>query len=469
LIFGFSLMFSFLQTRIDFISRRHDILYCSSFLIYILLLCWYNFDKLLTYQQQYHVTSFFHFSYDGVSLLFLLLTITIFPTILLAAWDVIIYVKELFIFLFLTEIFLIIVFLMVDIFSFYIFFELLLFPMIYLIGFWGTRERRIKASYYFFLYTVGGSLLMLYALILIYFESGSTNFFFLSTYCFGLEKQKIIWFLFFIPFAIKIPMYPFHIWLPEAHVEASTLGSIILAALLLKLGSYGFFRILCSLFVDALYYFLPLIMVLITISILYSSLILLRQIDMKRIVAYSSVAHMNFGLLGFFSSTVEGMEGGLYLMFSHGYSSAALFYCVGILYERFHTRLLHYYSGFVLIMPVFMSCFIFMILANFGFPGTANFIGEFLILLGVLSCNNRAIILALIAGLILSLIYSILFYNRISFGEIRLEQFQFNYYSDISEKEFNILIIFIFYIIFFGIIATPIFEILHASVLCNIF
>ncbi len=281
---------------------------------------------------------------------------------ILAGWKNIMFNVKGFVLLFLfLEIFLLLIFSVLDLVLFYIFFESVLIPMFLIIGIWGSRERKIKASYFFFIYTLLGSLVMLLGILLILFETGTTNFLTLTSYQFSYDRQLLLWLMFFISFAVKLPVIPFHIWLPEAHVEAPTVGSVILAGVLLKLGVYGLVRFSFVLFPYANMYFIPFVYTISLISILYSSLTTLRQIDLKRIIAYSSVARMNFGLLGLFSNTIQGLIGGLFLSISHGFVASALFLCIGVLYDRHHTRLLKYYSGLSVIMPVFSLIFLFFL------------------------------------------------------------------------------------------------------------
>lgn len=400
------------------------------------------------------------FGVDGLSLTFILLTTFIFLCSSLLLWNVRIHVKLLSLFLALLELLLLLVFTTVDIFLFYIFFELSLLPMILIIFFWGSRSRKVKAGFYFFLYTLFGSLFMLVGIIEIYYEFGTTNLIILSCVLPTYIKQIHLWLLFFFSFAIKLPMFPFHIWLPEAHVEAPTIGSVLLAGLLLKLGAYGFLRILLPLFPWATLFYQPFVLLLAIMGVIFSSLSLLRQIDFKKIIAYSSVAHMNFAVLGLFSNTVLGLQGSIFLFVSHGFSSAALFVLVGLLYEKFHTRLIFYYGGLVQIMP-FYACFFFLLtLANFGFPGTSNFIGEFLVFLGII---EKSFFLFLCGGvsMLLSVVYSILLFNRLMFGELKTYNLLFPFNSDLSAREFSLLSLFVFTIIFFGVYPTPIFELIN--------
>lgn len=305
--------------------------------------------------------------------------------------------------------------------------------MFLIIGIWGSRERKVRASYLFFLYTLIGSLLMLISIISIFINKGTTNYLILLNTSFDPFLQKIYWLTFFASFAVKVPMMPFHIWLPEAHVEAPTAGSVILAGILLKLGSYGFLRFSLSLFPLATIYFTPLIYSMSIIAIIYSSLTAIRQTDIKRIIAYASVAHMNLILLGTFSLNIQGIEGSILQMLSHGLVSSALFLCIGILYDRYHTRLITYYGGLVHQMPIFSILFLIYILANIALPGTSSFVGELLILMGIFQHNSTIAFLGGV-GIILGGVYSLLLYNRIIFGN--LQNTFLKTFHDISFREF---------------------------------
>jgi proton-translocating NADH-quinone oxidoreductase chain M len=398
---------------------------CTSVLSFFLVLYgWWKYDySIQSFQYFFNITDLLYFGCDSLSLSFLLLTTFLFPIFILVGWfnsDT--HMKILCSILLSIELLLILVFSVLDLFGFYIFFELLLLPMIYLIAIWGADERKDFAILYFFLYTLFGSLCMLLGLILIYYEFGTTNLQTLYEFVIPLEKQKILWWLFFIPLAIKIPMVPGHLWLLEAHPEAPTIGSMILAGLLLKLGTYGFVRILIMLFTHATDYYRSVVITMSLVGLIYTSFILLLQYDIKRIIAYSSVAHMNYGLLGLFSESIEGVSGALVLMISHGFTASGLFLLAGLLYDRFHDRIIYNYSGLIRIMPFMAGCFFLIILSNFGFPGSLNFIGEILILFGIFETAN---IIALLScfGLFLSLIYSILLFNRLFFGELVIGSF----------------------------------------------
>ena len=310
------------------------------------------------------------------------------------------------------------VFCMLDLLLFYVFFESVLLPMFLIIGVWGSRERKIRAAYQFFLYTLIGSLFMLLAILLIYFQTGTTDLQVLFVSEFSLQRQFLLWFAFFASFAVKVPMIPVHIWLPEAHVEAPTSGSVILAGVLLKLGTYGFVRYSIPLFPDASVYFTPLVYTMSIIGIIYASLTTLRQIDLKKIIAYSSVAHMGFVTLGLFSLNIQGIEGALLLMLSHGFVASSLFLCIGVLYDRTHTRLVKYYGGLVHVMPLFSVFFLIFTMGNLSLPGTSSFVGEFLILVGVFQTNPFVATCAA-TGMILGGAYSIWLYNRVVFGNLK--------------------------------------------------
>jgi len=343
-------------------------------------------------------------------------------------------------YLFLIHFLLVVAFTVNDSVFFYIFFESILIPMFIIIGRWGSRDRRIKSNYYFFLYTLLGSLFMLAGLMYLYVSFSSTTYDVFLFYKLPAQTQYYLWVCFFLPFAIKTPMLPFHIWLPEAHVEAPTVGSVILAALLLKLGGYGFIRFTIPLFKIANTYFSPLIYCMAMLSVVYASLITIRQIDLKRIIAYSSIAHMNLVVLGLFSYTVQGFEGSLYLMIAHGFVSAALFFLVGIVYARTHSRLVNYYGGLSVIMPKFSFFFINLSLANMAFPGSSNFIGEFLVMLGIFEKNTLVLVISALS-IIFSAIYSIWLFNRVCFGPLKSKYFNRSLFWKLSLTSTEVVIL----------------------------
>nr|YP_009861064.1 NADH dehydrogenase subunit 4 [Jaagichlorella hainangensis]QKJ84920.1 NADH dehydrogenase subunit 4 [Jaagichlorella hainangensis] len=399
---------------------------------------------------------------DGISLFFIILTTFLIPICLLVAWQSItIYVKEYVIAFLVMESLMIAVFSVLDLLLFYIFFESVLIPMFVIIGVWGSRERKIRAAYQFFLYTLLGSLLMLLAVLLIYFQAGTCSIETLYLTNFSDKRSIILWLAFFASFAVKVPMVPVHIWLPEAHVEAPTAGSVLLAGIMLKLGLYGFIRFSIPMFPFASIYFTPLIYTLSCIAIIYASLTTLRQVDLKKIIAYSSVAHMNFVTLGIFSLSAQGVEGALLLMLSHGLVSPALFLLVGSLYDRHKTRLLKYYGGAAVTMPVFSIFFLFFTMANISLPGTSSFIGEFLVLTSTFNNNTFAAIIAS-TGMVLGAAYALLVCNRCLYGMPK--RHYISYWSDLSRREVFMFIPLIILVLFMGVYPQVFLNSLQASV-----
>jgi NADH-quinone oxidoreductase subunit M len=365
------------------------------------------FQFVGTYPVFFEYNIVFAFGLDGLSLVFLILTLFVFPFCFLSATTVDYYSRWYFVLLFSMEVLLLLTFSVLDLFYFYIFFESLLIPLFIMIGMWGSRARRVKAAYYFFLF----------AIFYVYTLFGTTSYFVLINSSISVSEQRVLWACFLLAFAVKMPLFPFHIWLPEAHVEAPTVGSILLASLLLKLGGYGLFRCTLSIVGGANGLYSPVVMFLGALGVLYGSLVTIRQADLKRVIAYSSVAHMNLTCLGIFSNCTAAIDGAIFMMLAHGVVSSALFFCVGVLYDRHHSRIFQYYSGFVLVMPVFSGLFLLFTLANMSFPGTANFVGEFLIFCGLAAYNPLALIFGA-SGIVLSAVYSIWVYNRVIFGTL---------------------------------------------------
>lgn len=406
------------------------------------------------------------FGIDGISIMFILLTTLLIPICILASWDYIKYMrKEFYISLLSILILLIGVFTVLDLLGFYILFEGILIPMFLIIGVWGVRSKeKITASYYFFFYTLIGSVLMLLSIFYIYYVTGTTDYLTLLGINLDESVQYILFLGFFASLAVKIPKFPFHIWLPQAHVEAPLAGSVLLAGVLIKLGSYGLIRFTLPLFPDACVYFTPLVFTLGTLAIIYASLTTLRQTDLKRIIAYSSVSHMGVVSLAIFTLTIIGLEGSIFLQISHGLVSSALFIVVTILYDRHHTRLVKYYRGVAITMPLFATIFLFFTLANIAVPLSCNFIGEFLSLLATFQSNAFIGILASF-GMVLSACYALFLYNRVSFGAMSLYIKDSPVNRDISRREFFVLLPLIILTIFLGVYPNIVLDPLHEPVL----
>ena len=403
----------------------------------------------------------FHMGVDGISLPFVLLTTLLMPLCILASWESITErVKEYMIAFLVLETLMIGVFTSLDLVLFYLFFEGGLIPMFLIIGIWGG-PRRVYASFKFFLYTLAGSLLMLLAIMAIYWEAGTTDIPTLLTHGFPASMQTWLWFSFLASFAVKLPMWPVHTWLPDAHVEAPTAGSVILAGILLKMGGYGFLRFSIPMFPLASAEFAPLIFALSVIAIIYTSLVALAQEDVKKLIAYSSVAHMGFVTIGVFTLTMQGLQGGIFQMLSHGIVSGALFLCVGVIYDRMHTREISAYGGLADRMPLYAFCFMVFTLANVGLPGTSGFVGEFLSLLGAFRINTWVAFLAT-TGIILSAAYALWLYGRIIFG--KLEKPALKYITDLSWREVAVMSPLVVLTIFFGFYPGPILDASAVSV-----
>ena len=398
---------------------------------------------------------------DGISILFIILTTFITPICILSVNNSIKYrLKDFLISILIMETLMIGVFCSLDLVVFYLFFEGGLIPMFLIIGIWGG-ERRVYSAFKFFLYTLLGSVLMLVAIISIYWIAGTTDV--EKLYSLGIKDnyQYLLWLAFFSSFAVKTPMWPVHTWLPDAHVEAPTAGSVLLAAILLKMAGYGFIRFSIGLFPMASEYFAPLIFTLSIIAIIYTSLVALMQDDMKKLIAYSSVAHMGFVTLGIFTMTKQGIEGSIFQMISHGLISAALFLCVGVIYDRKHTRLISRYGGIVSIMPKYSVVFMIFTLGAVGLPGTTGFVGEFLILMGAFKKNFLVAILASI-GVILSAAYMLWLYKRVVFGDIVNNDLKDM--IDLKDTEKLILWSLAALVIFFGFYPDPLFKTIDYSV-----
>jgi proton-translocating NADH-quinone oxidoreductase chain M len=363
--------------------------------------------------------------------------------------------------LLLVEIFLLLSFSAIDLIVFFFFFESVLLPMFCIIGLWGSRERRVQATLLFFMYTVFGSIFLLFSILLLYYDVGTTNFIVLSNITIKVNKQIVVWLFIYLAFSVKIPTIPLHLWLPEAHVEAPTAGSVILASLVLKLGGYGFVRVLLNILPQATYFYLPITDTFAIISIIYSSLTATRQIDMKRIIAYSSIAHMNLVVLGLFSSNIQGVMGGIFLMLAHGIVSAGLFFLIGGLYDKYGSRNIYNYGGLVKTMPMFSTQLVLFSFANIGLPGTCNFIGELTIFVGLIDRNFYVLLIA-ISGVVWSVLYTIIFCNRLVFGNLKVSYVAI--FSDLNSVELVLIIPLFALVLLFGIFPDLIFDTIATSI-----
>ena len=437
----------------------------ATFILSIVML--FEFDVSLTDLQFYEQASWlggnidYVLGVDGISVLFIILTTSLMPLCILASWESIkIRVREYMVAFLVLETLMIGVFCAQDLLLFYLFFEAGLIPMFLIIGIWGGA-RRVYASFKFFLYTLLGSVLMLLALIYMYWQVGTTNMTALANFQFSSSEQMWLWLAFFASFAVKMPMWPVHTWLPDAHVEAPTAGSVILAGVLLKMGGYGFLRFSLPMFPLATDMFTELVFVLSVVAIIYTSLVALAQEDMKKLIAYSSVAHMGFVTMGIFATTQQGIQGAIFQMLSHGWISGALFLCVGVIYDRMHTREIAAYGGLANRMPIYAAVFMLFTMANVGLPGTSGFVGEFLTIIGTFQVSTWTALLAA-TGVILSACYALTLYRKISFGELENEALQS--ITDMNSREIAVIAAPVAATIIFGVWPAPILDLVSASV-----
>ncbi len=463
--------FFILLTREEKNEKNRGSIYVSLFTsfvnFFLTLFLWYSFDNS-TYDFQFIEEFFwisgfikFKFGIDGISILFILLTAFVTPLAIISCINSVkVRLKEFLIAILVLETFMIGVFCSLDLVIFYLFFEAGLIPMFLIIGIWGG-PRKVYSAFKFFLFTLLGSVLMLVAIIAIYWITGTTDVTEIYKIKIPKEYQYLLWLAFFSSFAVKLPMWPVHTWLPDAHVEAPTAGSVILAAILLKMGGYGFLRFSVGMFPIASDYFVPLVFVLSVIAIIYTSLVALMQDDMKKLIAYSSVAHMGFVTLGIFTFNKQGIEGSIIQMLSHGLISAALFLSVGFLYDRVNSRIIKSYGGLINIVPKFSFILMIFVLAALGLPGTTGFIGEFLVLIGIFKINFLVGTIASI-GVVLSAAYMLWLYKRVIFG--KLEKNELKNLKDTNISEFIILFTLGGLIIFFGFYPDPFFETINISV-----
>jgi len=432
------------------------------------LMLWGKFDQTTAafqFVEKYEWMPAFGISYhlgvDGISVLFVLLTTLLTPICILASWTSIKdRVKEYMIAFLILETMMIGMFTALDMVIFYIFFEAVLIPMFLIIGVWGGA-RRVYAAFKLFLYTLLGSVLMLVALIAMYFDAGTTNIIDLMNHNFPVTMQPWLWLAFFASFAVKVPMWPVHTWLPDAHVEAPTAGSVILAGVLLKFGGYGFLRFSLPMFPLASADFAPLIYALSIIAVVYTSLVALAQEDMKKLIAYSSIAHMGFVTVGTFTLTVQGIEGAIYQMLSHGVVSAALFLVVGVVYDRIHSREIDAYGGLVERMPAYALTFMLFMLASVGLPGTGGFVGEILVLLGAFQVNTWVAAFCAL-GVILGAAYMLYLYRRVIFGKLTKENLMS--IKDMSPREMLVFAPLVIITLWMGIYPPAFLDFMHVSV-----
>jgi NADH-quinone oxidoreductase subunit M len=448
-------------------NARHVALYTTLMTFALSLLLWGGFNTATAEFQFIEQRAWigsginYHMGVDGISMLFVLLTTLLTPLCIYASWESIsTRVKEYMIAFLIMETMMIGVFCALDFVVFYLFFEGGLIPMFLIIGIWGG-ERRIYATFKFFLYTLLGSVLMLLAILAMYLQAGTTDIPTLMATGFDPAWQRWLWLAFFASFAVKIPMWPVHTWLPDAHVEAPTAGSVILAGVLLKIGGYGFLRFSIPMLPEATEYFTPLVFALSVIAIVYTSLVALMQEDMKKLIAYSSVAHMGFVTIGIFTFTKQGIEGGIMVMLSHGLVSAALFLVVGVIYDRVHTREIARYGGLVHRMPMYAAVFMVIALANVGLPGTSGFVGEFLVLVGVFQVDTWVAFLAT-TGIVLSVAYTLWLYRRVVYGQ--LVKTELKEILDLNRREIAIFTPLVVLVLYFGIYPEPLLEVMHVSV-----
>lgn len=449
-------------------NARNVALWTSMITFVLSLFIWINFDtttadfqfvERLEWMPAFNIS--YHMGVDGISMLFVLLATLLTPICILASWQSITHrVREYMIAFLVMEGMMVGTFSALDLVLFYIFYESVLIPMFLIIGIWGG-PRRVYSAFKFFLYTLAGSVLMLLAILAMYFTAGTADIPSLMAYSFPEDMQTWLWLAFFASFAVKLPMWPVHTWLPDAHVEAPTAGSVILAAVLLKFGGYGFLRFSLPMFPIASVDFAPLIFTLSIVAVIYTSLVALVQEDMKKLIAYSSVAHMGFVTVGMFTFNLHGIEGAIFQMLSHGIISAALFLIVGVVYDRIHSRDIGDYGGLVHRMPVYGLGFMVFMLASVGLPGTGGFVGEFLVLLGAFQVN--AWLGALTAtGVILGAVYMLYLYRRVIYGKLTKESLRG--ILDLSPREILVFAPLVVIVIWMGIYPTPFLDVMHVSV-----
>jgi len=449
-------------------NARSTALWTSIATFVISLFIWANFDNgTAAFQFEERAEWFpalgitYHMGVDGISMFFVMLSTFLTPLCILSAWEAVKkHVREYMVAFLVLETLMVGMFCALDMVLFYIFFEGVLIPMFLIIGIWGG-PRRVYSAFKFFLYTLFGSVLMLLAMFAMYFEAGTTDIPTLLTYGFPAGMQTWLWLAFFASFAVKVPMWPVHTWLPDAHVEAPTAGSVILAGVLLKMGGYGFLRFSIPMLPLATVDFVPLVYTLSIIAIVYTSVVALAQEDMKKLIAYSSVAHMGYVTLGSFTLTAHGIEGAIYQMLSHGVVSAALFLIVGVVYDRIHSREIAVYGGLANNMPGYALTFMVFMLASVGLPGTGGFVGEFMVLLGAFQANTVVAALAA-SGLVLGATYMLYLYRRVVFGALTKENLKA--VTDMSAREWLVFAPLLIITFWMGVYPSSFLDPMHVSV-----
>jgi len=465
-----ALLIAFIRGEDAIVARnaRNVALWTSLITFVLSLLLWFGFDKTtaefqfvqrVPWMPDFNIA--YHVGIDGITLFFVLLSTFLTPICILASWRAIeSRVKEYMITFLVLETMMVGVFSSLDFVLFYLFFEGTLIPMFLLIGIWGG-PRRVYSAFKFFLYTLLGSVLLLLAILAMYYVAGTTDIPTLMATDFPVDMQYWLWLGLFASFAVKVPMWPVHTWLPDAHVEAPTAASMVLAGVLLKYGAYGFIRFSLPMLPEASAFFTPLVFTLSVIAVIYTSLVALAQEDMKKLIAYSSVAHMGFVTIGIFSFNTQGIEGALLLMLSHGVVSAALFLCVGVIYDRCHSRDIAHYGGLVHRMPVYAFVFLLFTLASVGLPGTSGFVGEFLSLVGVYQVNTWVAMLAM-TGIILGPAYMLWLYRRVVFGNLTKDHLRD--ILDIDRREIVIFAPMVVVVMVMGVYPEIFLSVLRVSV-----
>jgi NADH-quinone oxidoreductase subunit M len=448
-------------------NARNVALWTSLITLVLALMVWANFEGgTAAFQLEERAQWIpalgitYHMGVDGISVFFVVLSAFLTPLCVLASWKAITErVREFMLAFLVLETLMIGMFCALDIVLFYLFFEGVLIPMFLIIGIWGG-PRRVYSAFKFFLYTLAGSVLMLVAILAMAFTAGTTNIPELMKFGFSHDMQLWLWLAFFASFAVKVPMWPLHTWLPDAHVEAPTAGSVILAGVLLKMGGYGFLRFSLPIMPLASETFAPLVFSLSVVAVIYTSLVALAQEDMKKLIAYSSVAHMGFVTIGVFTFNVQGIEGAIFQMLSHGIVSGALFLCVGVVYDRMHSRLIATYGGLVNRMPAYAAVFLVFTLASVGLPGTSGFVGEMLVLVGAYQASTWVAALAA-TGVILGAAYMLWLYRRVIFGV--LDKPELKSILDLDRREIAIFVPLVLVVIWMGVYPSSFLDLIHAS------